>query len=179
MCATYPSTTVVPSTVLVSPTPWTDQAANSGTPFVLRIQQVDSSGWTKRQAEPSWLMYNGNTTTNGSVAEQYHINNGQLLTSNGSYVSTDFQVLNQALAASDYIEPINTTFSVADGMLNWTNPTFSNGTAQFYKLPPGLLDNALILVKFLGPMQPARSWSPIVLYADPGKSLLANSYIPN
>ena len=171
--ATYTShkpTTTVQSTVMVMPSAMSDAAINNGLPFVINLQQEDTSGWPMRApAIPYWLMENGNTTTNASMAAQYYLNNGQLMTVSGKYASTDVGVTSQAFRVSNQVLPINTTFSCTDGMLNWTNAEFSNGTAQFYKLPPGLLDNALILAKFLGPMQPERSWSPIVLRPEPGE----------
>ncbi|KAG9576380.1 hypothetical protein KCU86_g14421, partial [Aureobasidium melanogenum] len=168
--ATYTSgtsTTVIQSIVTVQPTPWTDAAANGGAPFVIRLQQVDVSGYLDQDTASYWLTANGNTTTNSSVAAVYTINEGRLAILNGSHVATNFNVVDQAFGVTDYDLPINTTFSVNDRMLNWTNPLFTNGTAQFYKLPPGLLDNALILAKFLGPMEAQRSWSPVILYVEP------------
>ncbi|KAI5212952.1 hypothetical protein AUEXF2481DRAFT_6754 [Aureobasidium subglaciale EXF-2481] len=168
--ATYTSgtsTTVIQSTVTVEPTPWTDVAANGGAPFVIRLQQVDVSGYPDQDTAPYWLTANGNTTTNSSLAIVYTINAGRLTTLNGSHIATNFNVVDQAFGITDYNLPINTTFSVRNRMLNWTNPLFTNGTAQFYKLPPGLLDNALILAKFLGPMEAKRSWSPVVLHVEP------------
>ncbi|KAI5198570.1 hypothetical protein E4T39_06658 [Aureobasidium subglaciale] len=168
--ATYTSgtsTTVIQSTVTVEPTPWTDVAANGGAPFVIRLQQVDVSGYPDQDTAPYWLTANGNTTTNSSLAVVYTINAGRLNTQNGSHIATNFNVVDQAFGITDYNLPINTTFSVRNRILNWTNPLFTNGTAQFYKLPPGLLDNALILAKFLGPMEAQRSWSPVILYVEP------------
>ncbi|KAK5013452.1 hypothetical protein LTR39_003641, partial [Cryomyces antarcticus] len=157
------------STVIVSPTPWTDSAANGGQPFLLEISQVDPSGWYhRRQVQTqSWLMPNGNTTTNCSKAAQYQIVNGQLSTLDGLYASTNYGIRNQAFAVSQDVGPISTSFFVNGTMLGWNNSNFSNGTAQFYKLPPGLLENALILAKFIGPMTPRRGWSPIYIYANP------------
>ncbi|KAI5248420.1 hypothetical protein E4T42_05659 [Aureobasidium subglaciale] len=174
--ATYTSgtsTTVIQSTVTVEPTPWTDVAANGGAPFVIRLQQVDVSGYPDQDTAPYWLTANGNTTTNSSLAVVYTINAGRLTTLNGSHIATNFNVVDQAFGITDYNLPINTTFSVRNRMLNWTNPLFTNGTAQFYKLPPGLLDNALILAKFLGPMEAQRSWSPVILYVEPPSSSAA------
>ncbi|THW37138.1 hypothetical protein D6D21_08400 [Aureobasidium pullulans] len=168
--ATYTSgtsTTVIESTVTVQPTPWTDVAANGGAPFVIRLEQVDASGYPDQDPAPYWLTYNGNTTTNSSLAAVYFITEGRLSTQNGSHVATNINVVDQAFGITDYPLPINTTFSVRNRMLNWTYPLFTNGTAQFYKLPPGLLDNALILAKFLGPMEAQRSWSPVILYVEP------------
>lgn len=143
--------------------------ANGGTPFVVRLQQTDTSGYPDQTTAPYWLMANGNTTTDASVATVYRIVNGQLMTYNGSYISTGYGVVDQTFAISPGLGPIGTYFSVTNRMLNWTNTNFSNGTAQFYKLPPGLLQNAQILAKFIGPMEPQRSWSPVILYVDPGK----------
>lgn len=166
------STTTVASTVTIQPTPWTDAMANGGTPFVTRLQQVDLSGSPSQPTVPYWLMANGNTTTDTSSATIYRIVDGQMMTYNGSYISTSFGVVDQTFAISPGLGSIATRFSVNSHMLNWTNTQFSNGTAQFYKLPPGLLDNAQILAKFLGPMGLQRSWSPVTLYVDPGESLV-------
>lgn len=173
--ATYTSgtsTTVIQSTVTVQPTPWTDTVANSGAPFVIRLEQTDISGYPDQDgAAPYWLTANGNTTTNSSLAAVYFINEGRMSLLNGSHIAANFNVVDQAFGVTNYPMPINTTFSVRNRMLNWTNPLFSNGTAQFYKLPPGLLDNALILAKFLGPMEAQRSWSPVVLWVEPSRIL--------
>jgi hypothetical protein len=177
--ATYTSgtsTTVIQSIVTVQPTPWTDAAANAGAPFVVRLQQVDTSGYPDQDTAPYWLTSNGNTTINSSLAAVYTINAGRLSTLNGSHIATNVNVVDQAFGVTDYSLPINTTFSVNNMMLNWTNPQFSNGTAQFYKLPPGLLENALILVKYLGPMEAERSWSPVILYVEPGQLILCNTH---
>lgn len=71
--------------------------------------------------------------------------------------------------AFDYVLPINTTFASVNGALTWDNAAFTNRTAQFYKVPAALLNNAQVLVKFLGSMEPQRGWAPIVLNAAPGK----------
>lgn len=169
------STTTVASKVTVQPTPWTDAIANDGTPFVIRLQQVDLSGYPTQLTTPYWLMANGNTTTDASSATIYRIVDSQLMTYNESYISTGFGVVDQTFAISPGLGSIATRFSVNSHMLNWTNMQFSNGTAQFYKLPPGLLDNAQILAKFLGSMEPQRNWSPVILYVDPGESLMNRS----
>lgn len=162
------SVTVIQSTVTVQPVSSQDAAANDGAPFVLAVVATSNNSKKKPQTETSWLTYNGNTTTSLALAGRYEILNEQLMSTNGSYVSTSYNVLNQAFSISAYVEPINTIFSVLDGILNWTNPDFSNGTAQFYRLPANLLDNASILAKFIGPMEPAREWSAITLYAQLG-----------
>lgn len=117
-------------------------------------------------------MANGNTTTNSSYATQYSIVNGQLVTSDGRTLSTSWGVESQAFSANDTVGPISTTFAfnASISSLSWSNANFTNGTAQFYKTPAGLLDNAQILVKFIGSMEPNRGWSPISLIAIPRKS---------
>lgn len=169
--ATYStnSVTVVQSTVTVAPTPFTDVQANSGTPFVLRVQQGAISGSTKRPVQQhSWLTLNGNTTVNASLAAQYHILNGQLSSLNGSYASTKAGIPNQPFALFEAIGPISTTFAVQNGALYWNNTNFSNGTAQFYEVPAGLLANAQIAARFSGAVQP--TWGLVTLYADPRES---------
>lgn len=170
-CAATYSTVTVPSTVTVQPTPFTDAMANSGTPFVIRLQQVDTSGYPDQSSAPYWLTANGNTTTNVGSATVYEIVDGQLMTYiDGYLVSTNNGVVDQIFSASSSTAgSIKTFFTVNNRMLNWTNAVFTNGTAQFYKLPPGLLQNAQILAKLIGPMEPQRSWSPVILYIDPGK----------
>jgi len=151
--ATYPSrsTATGAPTTTVAPGEWSDALPNGGMPFVIRLQQVDTSGYPDQESDPYWLMYNGNTTIDDSAAGVYRIANGQLTTYNGSYVFTSFGVVDQAFAISPGLGPISTYFSVNSRTLNWTNAHFTNGIAQFYKLPPGLLQNAQILAKFIGP----------------------------
>lgn len=171
--AIYPSrsTVVVASTMTVTPEAWTDAMPNSGDPFVIRLQQVDTSGYPDQTSAPYWLRSNGNTTVDASLATIYRIVSGRLFVAadGGSYISTDYGVIGQTFAVASRLGAIWSDFSVNKHMLNWTNTNFSNGTAQFYKLPPNLLENAQILVKFIGPMEAQRSWSPVILYVDPRK----------
>ena len=162
-------TTTTLSTVSVSPTPNTDYELNNGEPFVLNISPQPASGSTKRQqSSTSWIMENGNTTTDPTLAAHYQILNGVLYGPNGT-MSTDAGVLTMPFTISPKPGAINTTFFVSNGGLNWTNPEFTENVAQFYRTPVGLLQNALILVKLIGPMNPERGWSPISLAAQSGK----------
>lgn len=169
--ATYTSqgsTTIVVSTATVVPTPLTDGATNDGTPFVIALRET-ASGITRRQLTPYWLMANGNTTTNASMATHYQIYNGQLSTLDGRYFTTKYGISMQTFAASTPPEPINSTFSSINGILQWTNADFTNGTAQFYQLPPNIFDNALIMVNFVGPMESGYSWEQVLLMPEPCK----------
>lgn len=159
------------STSTVVPTPLTDQATNNGTPFVIQLRELSTTGYTKRQqSTPYWLMANGNTTTNGSLATHFQLANGQLFTTDGAYFTTNYNVGSQTFAASDTVLPINSTFASNNGVLSWTNVDFTNGTAQFYQLPAGLLDGATILVEFLDHMKQQESGVPVVLMPEPRKS---------
>ncbi len=170
------TTTTTGSTSAVSPRPTLslDDRYNNGKPFLILVHQADMSGWIKpRQVavEFSWLMSNGNTTVDCSSAAEYRLTNGQLRT-NGTLISTFTGETSMAFRAVPDVGNITTTLSVSNGTLNWINSNFTDGFAQFYKLPPGLMENALVLAKFIGPMVPRRSWSPVILVAEPGKMFI-------
>ena len=145
-----------------------DESFNDGAPFKILIQQIDETGWDKEVEDYFWLMPNGNTTVNCTRAARYNIQDGKLHIA-GKIISTDVGVLNMAFEPSLDRGEITTRFFVSNGILNWTSSHFTEGVAQFYKLPPGLLENALILSKFVGPMRPKRSWSPILLNVKPSE----------
>ena len=113
-------------------------------------------------------MENGNTTANSSLAAQFQILNGTLYGANGT-ISTDAGVQNMSFVVPAKPGAINTTFAIEDGGLTWTNPEFTENVAQFYQTPAGLVENALVLVKFIGPMTAEQGWSPISLVAQPSK----------
>ena len=158
--------TVVQSTVTVEPLPWTDSAANDGTPFVIQVHGASLS--TKRQEQvPSWLTANGNTTTDGSKATRYLIRDGQLSSANGgSYLSTTANVPYGPMALSSNLGTISITFSIKGGALNWTNSAFVDGVARFFKTPANAVNNVEILARFNGPIDSA--WTPVLLFAVPG-----------
>ncbi|PNS21330.1 Chitin deacetylase [Sphaceloma murrayae] len=175
ICSTSPTssrsttTTTVSSVVPVYPVEWNDQIANGGVPFVIRIELRDPSGYQDQSsyAAPSWLLPNGNTTTTPARAGQYRLLNGQLASVDGQYVSSEVGTSVEPLAVSSTVRAISRTFQSANGSLVWRNGNFTNGYAQFYKLPPNLLENARILAKLVGPMEPERSWSAVRLAAEP------------
>lgn len=163
--------TVIHSTVTVVPQPF-DDAANNGTPFIISVQMLNPEGYmAKRQMEtPSWVMYNGNTTITRSIAGTYRLMDGQLLAANGSHVSTWRNVVAQAFEIRSGIAEINTTFSIRGGLLHWENDQFTDGRVDFFKLPPGLLDNAQILARFTSQTgERERGRGPVNLYVEPGK----------
>ncbi|GAB7361377.1 hypothetical protein MBLNU230_g1432t1 [Neophaeotheca triangularis] len=162
------TTTIIQSTVTVVPQPY-DDAVNNGAPFIIGVEMLNPEGYmSRRQIEtPSWVMWNGNTTITRSMAGTYRMMDGQLMSTNGSRVSTNRNVLARAFEIRDDRLDIETTFTVRGGLLYWDNPFFTNGTAHFYKLPPGLLDNALILARFRSADgERERGWSPINLYVE-------------
>ncbi|KAI9684066.1 MAG: hypothetical protein M1822_005894 [Bathelium mastoideum] len=169
-----PETTTILSTALVSPTPDADYALNNGEKFVLNVAPQTPSGSRKRQQpSTSWIMPNGNTTTDPSLAAHFQIVDGVLYGPNGT-MSTDAGVATMPFVVPSKQGAINTTFAAVNGSLNWTNPEFTENVAQFYQTPVGLLKNALILVKFIGPMNPERGWSPISLVAQSVSDLNLN-----
>jgi len=113
-------------------------------------------------------MPNGNTTLDRAKAANFTIQNGQLF-AGGLQYSTNSGVSYQLFAASSTVGTITGTFSVQSGGLTWSNPQFSNGTAQFVKSPKGVLDNAQILAVFNPPSTLPPEWSTIGMSADPGE----------
>ena len=88
------SITKVQSTTTVYPMPWPDEGPNYGTPFVLQVEPCRSNGTSQRErrvpAQPIWLMLNGDTTTDGSKAARYTIQDGTLKALNHKgYVSAE------------------------------------------------------------------------------------------
>ncbi|KAK4960559.1 hypothetical protein LTR10_003455 [Elasticomyces elasticus] len=161
------SVTIVQPTVTVEPQPWSDAAANAGTAFVLEVSPSGiSSGSTKRQSSSiAYLMANGNTTTDGTLATHYKITKGQLTGVSGGFISTSANVANQPFALSAGVNGISTTFAVKSGSLGWANATFTGGAASFFKVPASRTDNAQVIVRFGGNIDP--SWSSVVLMAMP------------
>lgn len=156
--------TVVHSTVTVQPQPWSDAAANSGTPFVIEVSAPGAS--KKRQAATTaWLMANGNTTTDGSKAARWTINDSQL-SANGLFVSTSSGIPYEPFAVANTLEAISRTFAVQGGIFYWNNSAFDGNTAQFYKTPGGDLDNVQVVARFSGPID--LSWEALTLRAEPG-----------
>jgi hypothetical protein len=142
-----------------------DPDFNTGLPFLILVHQLDMSGWIRRRqaaVQNSWLMQNGNTTVDCARAAQFTIKDSQLLV-DGAHVSTEYGVLSMPFAPSIKTGAVSTNFTVIDNALHWKHPEFTEGIAQFYKLPPGLLENALVLAKFIGSMRRRRGWSPISL----------------
>lgn len=164
------SVTVVQSTVTVQPQPWTDEGANTGMPFVIEVDWEGLGSYKKRQAaQIAYLMANGNTTTDGSKAARWQIRDGQL-SSGDLFVSTSPGIQHKPFAVASTIEAISRTFAVQNSMFYWNNSAFDGNTAEFYKWPAGVFDNAQVIARFSGPIDP--DWTRIVLSAAPGKTKL-------
>lgn len=161
------TTTVVQSTIVVQPEPWTDSQPNTGTPFVLEVMESTSQYNAKRNA-PSWLTMNGNTTTDGMQATQYTIGNGMLTTISGETLSAADGDEYAIFAASTDIGMITTTFAINSSVLTWVNAAFDTGAAEFFVDPAWQADSAMVLARFAGPNDAA--WEAVMLYAKPGQS---------
>lgn len=147
---------------------WNDANIAAGEPFLLEVQRVDGSALTARQqpvSQASWLMENGNTTTDASRAAVCSIDRDGHLHLDSYFMSVNDGVASAPFAANAGTYNINTVFSTMNTKLYWNNTAFSNGTAQFYKLPIGLLDNAQILGKYYGSPEPNRGWTPVIFWA--------------
>ncbi|KAI9692790.1 MAG: hypothetical protein M1820_009338 [Bogoriella megaspora] len=161
--------TTIISTATVSPTSLpADYALNHGEPFVINVVRTNPPTFQKRQNQDQqiWIMENGNTTYDASQAARFKILDGILYGSNGT-MSTNQGTLTMPFVIPQTLGTINTTFAVVDDGLTWSNPEFTAGVAQFYQVPPGLLKNAMVLAKFIGPMTPQRGWSAVNLFAQP------------
>jgi len=149
------SVTIVQSTTTVVPVAYDDAAWNGGAPFVLEIEPDSPTDPLARRQSligRSWVALDGNTTTDPLTAGQYYIRSGQLMSVNGSSVSTDLNVVKQPFSIKPTTGSISTYFSFKDGMLNWTSPRFTGGRVKFCKQPVNLVDNAQVLAQFIGPV---------------------------
>ncbi|KAI7283080.1 hypothetical protein KC345_g3140 [Hortaea werneckii] len=168
------SVTVVQSTVTVQPQPWTDEGANTGLPFVIEVDWEGIGSYKKRQeAQIAYLMANGNTTTDGSKAARWQIRDGQL-SSGDQFVSTSPSIQREPFAVASTIEAISRTFAVQDSIFYWNNSAFDGNTAEFYKWPAGVFDNAQVVARFSGPIDP--DWARVVLFAAPVTSVAPPGY---
>ncbi|KAI6845208.1 hypothetical protein KC327_g7703 [Hortaea werneckii] len=168
------SVTVVQSTVTVQPQPWTDEGANAGLPFVIEVDWQDLGSYKKRQeAQIAYLLANGNTTTDGSKAARWQIRDGQL-SSGDQFVSTSPGIQHESFAVASTIEAISRTFAVQNSIFYWNNSAFDGNTAEFYKWPAGVFDNAQVVARFSGPIDP--DWARIVLSAAPVTSVAPPGY---
>jgi hypothetical protein len=164
------SITIVQSTTTVVPVAYDDAAWNGGTPFVLEIEpDTPTDPLARRQslAGRSWVSLDGNTTTDPLSAGQYYIRSGQLLSVNGSSVSTDLNVEKEPFSIKPTRGAISTYFTFAEGVLNWTSPLFTGGRVKFCKQPVNLVDDAQVLAQFSGPEAPPELCSPLRLKAKP------------
>jgi hypothetical protein len=164
------SITIVQSTTTVVPVAYDDAAWNGGTPFVLEIEpDTPTDPLARRQSlvGRSWVSLDGNTTTDPLSAGQYYIRSGQLLSVNGSSISTDLTVAKEPFSIKPTRGAISTFFTFEQGVLNWTNPRFTGGRVKFCKQPVNLVDNAQVLAQFNEPVALPALCSPLRLKAKP------------
>ena len=164
--ATFQQTTTLLSTATVSPVAFTDSSADNGMPFVVRLSSSDATGTS------SWLLPNGSATTNVSMAGQFELVNGQLMTLDGAYFSTSPDMPDQLFAASSIPSSISTTFSLTNGIVAWSNPAFLGGQAQFYSTFAGPNSYSQLRVRLTGQSVSSVDGTPTTLYVEPGQFLL-------
>jgi hypothetical protein len=163
----YISTSTVASTVIVSPSP-IDSQVNSGAPFTIQINQLNTPPKAKRQVANLWIMVDGYLTADYSKAAIFSLSKGQLF-ADGLIESTNFGIANQIFAGSppDSAGTITTQFSVMGGQVSWTSGLFPGGSAIFYTISGyGLSKRAAsvgdaVVVKFSGPAP--QEWQAISL----------------
>lgn len=150
---------IATETVYPSPSPSTppntlnDTAVAAGTPFSLEID-VSTPGKARRQTDQrTWLMANGNTTTDTSQSATFQIVS-QHLYIDAILMSTNAGVVSQPFAPIVPVGAIQTEFGSSNAVLSWINPFFENGETRFFKAPAGQLDNAMIVALFSGPPDP-------------------------
>lgn len=127
----------------------------------------------KRADQKSWIMTNGNTTVDYARAARYRITPDGMLMSGGLNVATDSGIRNAAFAAAANPGSIRTMFSIDPDTQSiiWNNTQFTNGQAKFFRTPIGLVDNAQVIAKFIGPDTPERSWTAIAVSGAEGKKI--------
>ena len=130
---------------------------------------------TPKRAETltSYIMSNGNTTTDQSLAAVFQLTPDGQLTANGLVESTDYLIDSQVFAGSpsDSVGPITRAFSSQGGELVWINNNFERNETSFYRSPRGQEENAMVIARFRGPigvdweripMPVARKFPPIL-----------------
>ncbi|KAK3677400.1 hypothetical protein LTR78_002938 [Recurvomyces mirabilis] len=110
-------------------------------------------------------MANGNTTTDIQEAVRYEVQNGQLTSTTGGYVSTAPGIESLPFALTSAPEVISINFTVTNGVLVWSNAVFTDGKATLYKTPTDLVDNAQIIARLSGPT--SNDWAAVALMAMP------------
>ncbi|KXT14759.1 hypothetical protein AC579_7809 [Pseudocercospora musae] len=129
------SSTLMVSTVTVSPTPFSDASINSGATFAVEIQPMGQAA-KKRQAESrTYLNAGGYTTTDPSQAVQYSINDGVLSATTGGSVTADQNDTSVPFAVSTTLKSIRTRFFSQNLTLGWNDTAFEGGAAEFYMTP--------------------------------------------
>ncbi|KAK4556524.1 hypothetical protein LTR86_006669 [Recurvomyces mirabilis] len=119
-------------------------------------------------------MANGNTTTDIKEAVRYEIQHGQLTSTTGGYVSTAPGIESLPFALTSAPEVISNNFTVANGVLAWSNAVFTDGKATLYKTPTDQVDNAQIIARLSGPI--SNDWAAVALMAMPvSGSVTANA----
>ncbi|KAF2157447.1 carbohydrate-binding module family 18 protein [Myriangium duriaei CBS 260.36] len=163
------TTTTVQSTVFVYPSGWSDSTVNGGTPFVISLFQGGSGPYKRdtTHAAASYLLANGNTTTEYTQAAQYQIVGGQLQLTDGTLLSTNPDTPSMPFLASDNIGSITKTFTCINGSLIWTNTAFNKGYAQFYTNPVNQPSNARTLISFNSLMGYDTEWGLVSLAPQP------------
>lgn len=153
-------TSSAPSAITSNPI---DDQVNAGAPFIIQLPPPIVPIIKRADPQISYLMSNGNTTTDRAFAAIFQLTDDGQLTADSLVESTDHIIDFQAFAGSpsDSVEPITRTFKAVNGAVVWTNETFEGNVSSFYRTPRGQADNAMIIARFRGPVNP--EWERIPL----------------
>ncbi|KAF7196141.1 hypothetical protein HII31_02542, partial [Pseudocercospora fuligena] len=166
------SSTVIVSTVTVSPTPFSDASINNGATFAVEIQPMGQAA-KKRQAESrTYLNAGGYTTTDPSQAVQYSIDDGVLSATTGGSVTADQNDTSIPFAISTTLKSIRTRFFSQNLTLNWNNTAFEGGAAEFYMTPA--FNGSQQVFAYLKGVQVA-NWMPVPFALRPAGGLVIES----
>ena len=165
------STTVVKSTVTVQPVPWTDQDANSGSPFVLELG-IGGPGKGEKASYNSADVCDAQWSDNNGWLEGCSVRDKEREVDDNQRrldIHASWCFKTSRLRSHRVLQPINLNFHFQNGALRWSNSNFSGGAAQLYKAPIPNSNSKRVIVRFSGPIDP--SWSALMVSARPANEV--------
>jgi hypothetical protein len=109
-----------------------------------------------KRADPlsSYITSSGHTTTDKSLAAVFQLTSDGQLVADGLVESTDHLIDWQVFAGSpsDSVGPITRRFRSENGSLVWVNREFDGNRTAFYRSPKGMVDDAIVIARFRGPV---------------------------